>query len=85
MRVRTILERELEKRRASQGRMAVEGLGNEGDRLNIGGLECNAPAGSAFKFSEWEGGEVEFITSFVSPGEKGGDGLSDFLESLEDH
>ncbi|KAH9952117.1 P-loop containing nucleoside triphosphate hydrolase protein [Amylocystis lapponica] len=63
-RVRTILERELEKRRASQANgVAVESLGEEGGESEMGGLECN---GSEFRFANWEGGEVEFVGTSVS-------------------
>ncbi|KAF9469424.1 signal recognition particle receptor beta subunit-domain-containing protein [Collybia nuda] len=66
-RVKTILERELEKRRVSQsGGVGVEGLGAEGERAELGGLECNGDAGATFKFDDWEGGEVTFIGSSVS-------------------
>ena len=67
-RVKAILERELEKRRASQsGGVNVEGLGEEGERTDMGGLECGEKEGSTFKFDEWEGGEITFIgTSVVS-------------------
>ncbi|KAG5636201.1 hypothetical protein H0H81_008871, partial [Sphagnurus paluster] len=61
-RVRSVLERELEKRRASQtGGVGVEGLGEEGEKSEMGGLDCNGPAGSVFKFADWEGGEISFI------------------------
>lgn len=72
-RVRTILERELEKRRQSQtGGMGIESLGGgEGDNTEVSGLECSGVGGSVFKFSEWEGGEVTFLsTSTPRMGEK---------------
>ncbi|TDL24846.1 P-loop containing nucleoside triphosphate hydrolase protein [Rickenella mellea] len=89
-RVRTILERELEKRRASQaGGVGIEGLGAEGDGTEMGGLECRNAAGG-FKFSEWEGGEIAFFGTSV-PLEKSekdegleSDGLMPFREWLED-
>lgn len=66
-RVKAVLERELEKRRASQsGGVGVEGLGAEGEKLELGGLECNGSAGAPFKFADWEGGEITFIGSSVS-------------------
>jgi len=84
-RVKSILERELEKRRLSQsGGVNVEGLGEEGERTDMGGLECGEKEGSTFKFDEWEGGEIVFLgtTTATSPGEKG---LSpDGLQSLSD-
>lgn len=91
-RVRSILERELEKRRASQsGGVGVEGLGAEGERSDMGGLECSGPGSRAFRFAEWEGGDIEFIGTFVKVGpvaddEKGGDdhGLDAFLEWLHE-
>ncbi|KAG2054736.1 hypothetical protein BDR06DRAFT_955035 [Suillus hirtellus] len=68
-RVRTILERELEKRREAQsGGMGVEGLGAEGERSDIGGLDCSGPGG-IFKFADWEGGEVDFAGTWVNVGE----------------
>ena len=61
-RVKSILERELEKRRASQsGGINIEGLGEEGKRSDMGGLECGEKEGSAFKFDEWEGGDISFV------------------------
>ncbi|KAI6045698.1 signal recognition particle receptor beta subunit-domain-containing protein [Pisolithus marmoratus] len=86
-RVRSILERELEKRKASQtGGIGVESMGAESE-LELGGLECG---GSAFKFSEWEGGDVDFIGTWVEvgeskDGEKHGDqdGLRGFKDWLE--
>ena len=85
-RVRTILERELEKRRASQsGGVGVESLGAEGEGTEMGGLECSDAAGGAFKFGEWEGGDVELISSWVKVGEiKEKSGRSDGLEDLKD-
>jgi len=72
-RVRTILERELEKRRQSQtGGMGIESLGGgEGDNTEVSGLECSGVGGGVFKFSEWEGGQVTFLgTSALETGEK---------------
>jgi signal recognition particle receptor subunit beta len=89
-RVKTILERELEKRRASQsGGVGVEGLGAEGEPLDMGGLECSGSGGGAFRFAEWEGGEVEFLGTFVKVGteaddEKNGDGLEAFCEWMDE-
>ncbi|KIJ69045.1 hypothetical protein HYDPIDRAFT_105614 [Hydnomerulius pinastri MD-312] len=86
-RVRTILERELEKRRASQsGGVGVESLGAEGEGSEMGGLDCSGPAGGAFKFSEWEGGDVEFAGTWVKVGEVKDDEKSfgeDGLDSLK--
>lgn len=65
-RVQTILERELERRRASQsGGMGVEGLGEEGNESShMGGLDCSGPGGT-FKFENWEGGEILFLGTCV--------------------
>ncbi|KAI0780682.1 P-loop containing nucleoside triphosphate hydrolase protein [Trametes elegans] len=66
-RVRTILERELEKRRASHANgVAVEGLGAEDAESELGGLECTG--NGEFKFAEWEGGEVGFVGTSVAVG-----------------
>jgi signal recognition particle receptor subunit beta len=86
-RVRTILERELEKRRASQtGGVGMESLGGEGEGTEMGGLECSGAAGGAFKFDEWEGGDVEFVSTWVQVGEakeeSDDDGLDEFLSQL---
>lgn len=68
-RVRTILERELEKRREAQSSgMGIEGLGAEGERSDMGGLDCSGPGGT-FKFANWEGGEVSFVGTWVNVGE----------------
>lgn len=87
-RVRTILERELERRRASQaGGVGIEGLGAEGAESELGGLECSG-AGE-FKFENWEGGDVSFVGTYVAVGatvsaiEEKGHGLSPFNEWLE--
>lgn len=68
-RVRTILERELEKRREAQSSgMGVEGLGAEGERSDMGGLDCSS-SGGVFKFADWDGGEVDFAGTWVNVGE----------------
>jgi len=85
-RVRTILERELEKRRQSQsGGMGIESLGGgEGDNTEISGLECSGVGGGVFRFSDWEGGEVTFLgTSTSKPGEKDQDEKTDDIGGLE--
>ena len=67
-RVKTVLERELEKRRLSQsGGINIEGLGEEGERSDMGGLECGEKEGSTFKFDDWEGGEVVFLGTSAVP------------------
>ncbi|KAJ3567723.1 hypothetical protein NP233_g6185 [Leucocoprinus birnbaumii] len=87
-RVKTILERELEKRRASQSSgVAVEGLGQEDEKAEMGGLECGDGT-AAFKFDDWDGGEITFVSTFVRPGkaavggdsekDESDDGLSEF-------
>ncbi|KLO13502.1 hypothetical protein SCHPADRAFT_827917 [Schizopora paradoxa] len=69
-RVRTILERELEARRAAQASgVVVEGLGEEGERTELGGLDCTG-AGGVFKFADWEGSEVSFVGTWVASGRK---------------
>ncbi|KAJ7741596.1 signal recognition particle receptor beta subunit-domain-containing protein [Mycena maculata] len=90
-RVKTILERELEKRRVSQsGGVGVEGLGEEGERTEMGGLECSGEKGT-FQFNGWEGGEVVFLGTSVKVGkaieddEKGADGLSALRHWMEDN
>ncbi|KAI8989680.1 P-loop containing nucleoside triphosphate hydrolase protein [Trametes punicea] len=91
-RVRTILERELEKRRVSHAHgVAVEGLGAEDAESEMGGLECSG--NGEFKFAEWEGGEVGFIGTSVAVGKVArvvdekhaeSDGLSPLREWLEE-
>lgn len=62
-RVKTILERELEKRRlANVGGVGVEGLGAENEEAQMGGLDCQ---GETFKFDKWEGGEIDFASGWV--------------------
>ena len=63
-RVRTVLERELEKRRASQaGGVGIEGLGAEDSESELGGLECGGSG--EFRFDAWEGGEIAFVGTSV--------------------
>ncbi|KAJ7709754.1 signal recognition particle receptor beta subunit-domain-containing protein [Mycena rosella] len=87
-RVKTILERELEKRRVSQyGGVGVEGLGEEGERTEMGGLECSGDKG-VFRFDDWEGGEVLFFGTSVKVGggEKGEmNGLVSLQQWMEDN
>lgn len=90
-RVKTVLERELEKRRASQsGGHGIEGLGAEDEASELGGLECGGTS-AAFKFDAWDGGEVSFIGTSVkvvkvAEIEKGGDtGLTSLLEWIENN
>lgn len=90
-RVRSVLERELEKRKASQkGGVGVEKLGGEDEKSDMGGLDCNGPPGDPFKFSDWEGGEISFVGTSAKvlrpsddSGESGGDGLASFREWLD--
>lgn len=97
-RVRTIIERELEGRRAAQASgVGVEGLGEEGEGTEMGGLDCTG--GGVFKFADWEGSEVTFVGTWVASGRKligtdekdeksdpdaedGLDGLRDWLDTL---
>lgn len=91
-RVKTVLERELEKRKVSQtGGVGVEGLGAEGDRLEMGGLECGENA-VAFKFDDWEGGDITFIGTSINEEkvvndekEGSGDGLTALLDWLDEN
>ena len=82
-RVKSVLERELEKRKTAQSnRINIEGLGEEGERTELGGLDCGEKEGSSFKFDDWDGGEVLFLpTSTVQTeaGEKESDILLDWL------
>lgn len=91
-RVKIILERELEKRRASQsGGVAVEGLGQDDEKTEMGGLECGDGT-ATFKFDDWEGGEVAFVSTHIHlgkpPSDKetnekdGDDGLSELHDWL---
>ncbi|KAF8921084.1 hypothetical protein CPB85DRAFT_1269251 [Mucidula mucida] len=83
-RVRTVLERELEKRRAAQsGSLGVEGLGAEDERTDIGGLECT---GASFSFDDWEGGEVVFVGTSVKASKdvEKMDGLASLREMLQE-
>ena len=67
-----------------------DGKGDEGALTAEGGLECSGSG--EFRFSEWEGGEVTFLGSFVKVGEKASegdekaeaDGLESFKEWLND-
>ncbi|KAH0827052.1 signal recognition particle receptor beta subunit-domain-containing protein [Lanmaoa asiatica] len=84
-RVRTILERELEKRRASQsGGVGMESLGAEGEGTEMGGLECSGAAGGTFRFNEWEGGDVDFVSTWVKVGEAKDESSNGGLEDLKD-
>jgi signal recognition particle receptor subunit beta len=84
-RVRTILERELEKRRQSQaGGMGIESLGGgEGDITEVSGLECSGVGGGVFRFSDWEGGEVMFLGTSTLKTEKVQDEKADKIGGLE--
>ena len=76
-RVRTVLERELERRRNAQaGAVNMDSLPGGEDEgegeggVGMGGLECSGPSGGVFKFAEWEGGEIAFEGSWVKLWEK---------------
>ncbi|KAF5330319.1 hypothetical protein D9619_005318 [Psilocybe cf. subviscida] len=88
-RVKVILERELEKRRVSHsGGINIEGLGEEGERSDLGGLECGEKEDSAFKFDDWLGGEITFMGTSIPSGpvEKQADGgLHELTGWLEDN
>jgi len=92
-RVKSVLERELEKRRASQsGGVNIEGLGEEGEISEMGGLNCGEKEGSIFKFDEWEGGEISFLGTSISPQSSQPDekaspetGLDSLLDWLQDN
>ena len=92
-RVKTILERELEKRRVSQsGGINIEGLGEEGERSDMGGLECGEKEGSTFKFDDWEGGDVVFLGTSAVPNtsqsdekSSGENGLAPLQEWIENN
>ncbi|KAG9006596.1 hypothetical protein FRB90_009852 [Tulasnella sp. 427] len=75
-RTRTILERELEKRRkAAQAGVNVEGMGavvgsGAGEEAwdGVSGLECSGSKGGnagTFKFEDWDGGDVSFSAGWV--------------------
>jgi len=88
-RVRTILERELEKRKESQvGGVGVGQLGDDEDADGeMGGLECSGVGGKGFKFQDWEGGEIQILGSSVNTAqdpEKAVDGLADFKQWLHE-
>lgn len=92
-RVRTILERELEKRKESQaGGLGMESLGGDGDAVEVSGLECSGSGSGGFRFSDWEGGEVVFLGTSVDMGnkdivedeKKSGSGLDALEQWLED-
>jgi len=91
-RVRTVLERELDKRRQSHaGRVAMDELGAEGeDSTELGGLDCTGRPGEPFRFADWEGGNIDLIGSWVKIGErveleeeKGKDGIERLLTWLD--
>jgi signal recognition particle receptor subunit beta len=92
-RVKNILERELEKRRVSHsGGVGVEGLGEEGEQYEMGGLDRSSGRKGEFKFDDWEGGDISFIGTSLRVGmlvedqEKSEqEGLSLLLEWLDEH
>lgn len=88
-RVRTILERELEKRRTSQA--TGVGVGQLGDDeladTETGGLECTGLTSAGFKFKNWEGGEIEILGTSVfdkTDSEKSEGGLGRLKQWLEE-
>jgi signal recognition particle receptor subunit beta len=49
----------------------MDELGAEGeDNTELGGLDCVGRPGEAFKFADWEGGDIEFLSSYVKVGER---------------
>lgn len=84
-RVRTVLERELEKRRSSGLGVQIEGLGDDEkglDSSTVGGLEC-AGGNGLFKFSDWDGGEISFVGTSIASSKAGGlDALYTLLQEL---
>lgn len=90
-RVRSVLERELERRRVAQaGGVGIEGLGSgdspdsEDTESGMGGLECSNPQ-EGFKFANWEGGEIAFLGTSTVPSEKEKEGgLASFQEWIVD-
>lgn len=69
-RVKTILERELERRRrgaaSGAGGMASLGEEEEGGGTGVGaGLDITGDEKDVFKFEKWEGGEVDVRASWV--------------------
>lgn len=69
-RVRTILERELERRRrgaaSGAGGMAALGEGEDGGESGVGaGLDITGDEKEAFTFEKWEGGEVDVRATWV--------------------
>lgn len=70
-RVRTVLERELEKRRQSSlvgvgvGALGEEGASAEAESVS-GGLECTGEG--PFAFERWEGGEISCVGGCIQPG-----------------
>jgi signal recognition particle receptor subunit beta len=48
----------------------MDELGAEGeDNTELGGLDCTGPPGETFKFADWEGGNIDFVGSWVRVGE----------------
>lgn len=66
----------------------MESLGAEGENTDMGGLDCSGAAGGTFKFSEWEGGQVDFAATWVKTAEEekgeGEDGLAGLKNWLVD-
>ncbi|KAL1663262.1 signal recognition particle receptor beta subunit-domain-containing protein [Schizophyllum commune] len=98
-RVRTVLERELERRRAAavEG-IAVEGMGSGGDlgggvgigragddaaQEENGGDGLECSGSGVFSFDTWEGGEVTFLGSSTPVGKGDGEKEQQGLADLE--
>ena len=68
-------------------------MGEEEGESELGGLECSGDSGGAFRFAEWEGGEVSFVGSYISEGsnddekksDEEADGLTELREWLEEN
>lgn len=49
----------------------MDELGAEGeDSTELGGLDCTGRPGEPFKFAAWEGGNIDFVGSWVKVGER---------------
>jgi signal recognition particle receptor subunit beta len=88
-RVRTIMERELEKRASQSVSVGIEGLGAEGQSSDMGGLECTGSG--PFRFENWEGGEVIILATstlqerVVDEEKTEEEGLASLRQWLEEH
>jgi signal recognition particle receptor subunit beta len=96
-RVRTVLERELEKRRVASAEasgVGSTGVGTAGiggadseDSTELGGLDSTS--GGSFRFADWEGGPINFVGTTVDSSasadeEKRANGIAPLREWLEE-